>query len=71
MRYVKNLSIGISAAVRRPVQIGDPFETINVEILGAQKRIYVISAHNRTTIRIEYNPVNFTRLFRRTFTIYV
>ena len=68
-----NFSIGISAAVLRAAQTGEPFATINVAILGKQKRTYKISAPRRTVSKALYSAINFSVLLRRTFieSIYV
>jgi hypothetical protein len=47
-----NFSIGISAAVLRAEQMGEPFATIKVAILGKQNRTYKISAPRRTVSRV-------------------
>lgn len=68
-----NFSIGISAAVRRAEQTGEPFATKKVEMLGKQKRTYKISAPSRTVSKALYSAINFSVLLRRTFieSIYV
>ena len=64
-----NFSIGISAAVRRAAQTGEPFATINVAMLGKQNLTYKISAPSRTVSRVLYSAINFSVLLRRTFIV--